>query len=230
MVFRHDPKVQLIHQLENFYAERLTLNEKESIDLVFKEVINKLDYCFNYITNKYYHWENKNIFNPFHTVQWLMFLYRTAHELRENSVKNIDLCDKIYGISKIFSSADIYYEVNMPNIWFCDHPQGSVMGRALYSDFFTFSQGCTVGNNKGRFPIIGKHVSMLSNSKILGNCTIGDYVILAANTYILDRDIPAFSLVFGSSPDITIKPMTLEKFNEITGTMFADGKKKEGII
>lgn len=54
MVFRHDPKVQLIHQLENFYAERLTLNEKESIDLVFKEVINKLDYCFNYITNKYY--------------------------------------------------------------------------------------------------------------------------------------------------------------------------------
>ena len=73
-----------------------------------------------------------------------MFLYQMAYEIKGVFPENIDLCDKIYGISKSFSSADIYYEVKMPEIWFFDHPQGSVMGRAEYSNFFSFGQGCTV--------------------------------------------------------------------------------------
>ena len=127
-----------------------------------------------------------------------------------------DLLDGIYGLSKMVSSADIYYEVNMPDIWFCDHPQGSVMGRASYSNFFSFSQGCTVGNNKGMYPIIGEHVSMLSNSKILGNCHVGDHVIMAANSYIIDQDVPPFSIVFGAKPNLVIKPISSEKFNALS--------------
>lgn len=94
------------------------------------------------------------------------------------------------------------------------------MGRAEYGDFFCFSQGCTVGNNKGLYPRIGKHVSMSSGSKILGNCNIGDHVILAANSYVLDEDIPSFSIVFGMHPDIRVKRITQEKFNELTATVF----------
>lgn len=115
------------------------------------------------------------------------------------------VCDKLYGISKIISACDLYYEVEMPEIWSCDHPMGSVMGRAKYGNYFSFSQGCTVGNNHGIYPVIGEHVSMLSNSKILGNSHIGNNVIVAANTYIKDTDIPDNSLVFGQSPNLIIK-------------------------
>ena len=147
-----------------------------------------------------------------------MFLYIMANELSKKG--DTDLCDMIYGLSKMVSSADIFYHVEMPQIWFFDHPQGSVMGRAKYSDYFTFSQGCTVGNNKGRFPVFEKHVSMLSNSKVLGDCHIGDHVIIAANTYVIDKDIPPYSIVFGTAPNNIIKDITRDKFNELIGAMF----------
>lgn len=94
------------------------------------------------------------------------------------------------------------------------------MGRARYADYFSFSQGCTVGNNKGVYPIFEKHVTMFSNSKVLGNCHIGNHVIFSANSYILDKDVPPYSIVFGTNPNIIIKSITPQKFNELTGSIF----------
>lgn len=203
-----------------FIGGGVSQQEKGAIDSVYESTLLSLDTCFSYVKNKFYRFNGESIFNPLHTAQWTMFLYKIAYQLRKESSDNINLCDKIYGVSKCVSSADIYYETAMPDIWFFDHPQGSVMGKAEYSDFFTFSQGCTVGNNKGKFPVFGRHVSMLSNSKILGNCKIGDHVILAANAYIVDTDILPYSIVFGMHPDIVIKPITPDKFDELTGAMF----------
>lgn len=181
-----------------------------------------LDKCFSHIKNKYYHKGGETFFNPLHVAQWTMFLYQMAYEIKRVFPENTDLCDKIYGISKCFSSADIFYEAKMPEIWFFDHPQGSVMGRAEYSNFFSFTQGCTVGNNKGIYPKFGEHVSMMSGSKVLGNCCIGDHVIFAANSYIIDQDIPPYSIVFGSGRDAVIHPISLEKFNMLTNSIFIE--------
>ncbi len=213
MIIKHDAKALLIHQIKNLYncAEGIT----ESIDLAYPKVLDRLDRRFSHIKNKYYHSGSENVFNPLHVAQWTMFLYEMAHEINKN-----DLCDMIYGISKAFSSADIFYGVDMPDIWFFDHPQGSVMGRARYADYFSFSQGCTVGNNKGAYPIFEKHVTMFSNSKVLGNCHIGNHVVFSANSYILDTDVPPYSIVFGTNPNIIIKSITPLKFNELTGSIF----------
>ena len=51
---------------------------------------------------------------------------------------------KFYYLNKIMNSVEMFYEVELPSVFCCDHPLGSVMGRARYSDFFYFSQGCTV--------------------------------------------------------------------------------------
>lgn len=52
---------------------------------------------------------------------------------------------------------------------------------------------------------------MCSNSKILGKSKIGDNVIVSANTYIKDEDIPDNSLVFGQSPNLVIKKKSIEE-------------------
>jgi serine O-acetyltransferase len=119
---------------------------------------------------------------------------------------NYLLADKLYYLNKILNSCDLYHQVNLPDIFFLDHPVGSVMGRALYGDYFSFCQNCTVGNNRGIYPVIENHVSMCANSMIIGNCHIGDNVILGAGTMIKDENIPANSLVFGQSPNLIIKP------------------------
>ena len=60
------------------------------------------------------------------------------------------------------------------------------------------------------YPTIGEHVAMYANSRIIGNCHVGDNVIFAANSFIIDCDIPSNSLVFpsmdGRKP--LIKPMS----------------------
>lgn len=215
MIIQHNPVAQLIHQLGSFYPYT---TEYAMIEYAYEKVVGRLEYCFSHVNNKYYHDNGETIFNPLHVGQWTMFLYMMASEL--NKTENNDLCNMIYGLSKVISSADIFYAVEMPEIWFFDHPQGSVMGRAKYKNYFTFSQGCTVGNNKGVYPSFGEHVSMMSGSKVLGNCHIGDHVILAANSFIIDQDIPSYSIVFGMSRDSVIKPISPETFNELTKSMF----------
>lgn len=115
------------------------------------------------------------------------------------------MCDKIYALCKVMCGADLFYQVDLPEIFTFDHPFGSVMGRASYSNYFDFNQGCTVGNNHGVYPEFGESVFMLSNSKVIGNTIIGDNVIIGANAFVKDEVIPSGSLVFGSSPNLVIK-------------------------
>ena len=223
MIIKQDPKALLIHQIKSMYLGGIS---ETTLNKAYPLVLAKLDHCFSHISNKYYHQGKETLFNPLHVAQWTMFLYEMAHEIGRSG--DVDLCDKIYGISKMISSADIFYGVSMPDIWFFDHPQGSVMGRAEYSDYFSFSQNCTVGNNKGVYPRFGKHVSMMSGSKVLGNCNIGDYVIMAANSYVIDQDIPSYSIVFGMGKNTVIHNITHKQFNDMTGSMFDNTEEKQG--
>jgi serine O-acetyltransferase len=64
-----------------------------------------------------------------------------------------------------------------------------------------------MGNNKGRFPTLGQNVHLMSGAKILGDSHIGDHVTIAANTYVKDAEIPPHTFVFGSSPNLILKPV-----------------------
>lgn len=179
--------------------------EKDILGRGIKEALKRCEYCFSHSSNKYYKREGEVYFNPFHSGQYAIFLYYLANSVFKLDAQYRTLCDRIYYLNRSLNSVDLFYEVTLPDIFFLDHPLGSVMGRAVYGDYFSFSQGCTVGNNKGVYPRFGKNVRMLSNSKVLGNCTLGDNVILSANSYIKDVDIPSCSIVFGTSPNHIIK-------------------------
>lgn len=180
--------------------------EKKLLREALPKALERSDFCFSKSKNKYYRRNEVTYFNPFHSGQYTIFLYFLGNTVFTVDKTKRTLADKIYYLNKALNSLDLFYEVKMPEVFFLDHPVGSVMGRATYGEYFSFSQNCTVGNNKNIFPVIGRNVKMLSGSKILGHCHIGDDVILAANTYIKDTDIPDCSIVFGSSPNLTIKP------------------------
>ena len=167
------------------------------------------EYCFSHTENKYYHRDDIAYFNPFHSGQYSIFLYFLSRSIRLDHAAGT-LADRVYYLNKALNGLDLFYEVVMPRVFFLDHPVGSVIGRAQIGERFSFSQNCTVGNNKGRYPVLGNNVRMMSGSKILGACRIGDDVTLAANSYVKDTDIPPRTLVFGSSPDLVLKPLTPE--------------------
>ena len=171
------------------------------IDLALK----KCGHCFSHSRNKYYSKNGEPFFSPWHSAQNCIFLYYLSRAVFETSPADRTLADRIYYLNRTLNGADLFYEVKLPDIFFTDHPLGSIMGRAEYSDFFSFAQNCTVGSNNYLFPKFGKNVRMMSGAKVLGKCNVGENVIFAANTYVKDTDIPSCSIVFGSYPDIAIK-------------------------
>jgi len=172
----------------------------------------KTENCFSQTSNKYYKKNDTIYFNPFHSGQYSIFLYFLSRQIYLLDVANTTLADRIYYLNKALNGLDLFYEVEMPDVFYLDHPVGTVIGRAKIDNYFSFAQGCTVGGNKGVYPKIGENVKMFSDAKVIGDTNIGKNVWISANTYIKDSNIPEQSIVFGSSPNLIIKNRPIEFF------------------
>jgi len=212
----------LFKQLENLFF--LSEEEKTIIEKYKKQTDERFLYNCSKLKNKYYAEVEK--LSPFHSCQYTMFLYFLSNTIFKHEGINT-LSDKIYNLLKIVSSADIYYEIELPGIFMFDHPMGTVLGRAKYGNYFSFSQCCTVGNNKGIYPSFGNNVMLMGHTKVLGNSNIGDFVVVSANTYIKDIDIPSYSIVFGGlngKDSLIIKPLNKEKAEEYFKAIYKRGE------
>ena len=56
---------------------------------------------------------------------------------------------------------------------------------------------------------------MYSNSTIIGETTIGNYVIISSGTYIKNENIPDNCIVFGQSPNLVIKERSVEEMKSM---------------
>ena len=193
----------MIRQLTSFFS--ITSSEIDVINLLSDNVFQRCNLCFSKNKNKYYSRNGEAYFNPYHSGQYSIFLYYFSNTIFKKDKNHRRLADKVYYLNKVMNSCDLFYEVELPEIFILDHPVGTVIGRATFGNYFSFSQNCTIGNNNNIFPVIGEHVTLSANSMILGNSKIGNNVILGAGTCIKDCDIPDNSLVFGSSPNLIIK-------------------------
>lgn len=170
--------------------------------------------CFSKANCKYYFDENNNVrFSVFHSGQYSIFLYYLANTIFKRGGSS-DIATKIYYLNKIMHSVDWYYEIELPRYWNVEHPLGSVLGRAKYSDGLFLYQNTTVGGNNGKYPVLGKNVIMYANTTVLGKTTVGDNVIISTGTTIVDEKIPNNSLIFGKSPNLIIKPRDDEYIRE----------------
>jgi serine O-acetyltransferase len=193
----------VIRQLNSFFS--ISADEISVIDSLSGIVFQRCEYNFLKNENKYYSRNSETYFSPYHSGQYTVFLYYFSNTIFKEEKDYLKLADKIYYLNRTMNGCDLFYEVELPEIFSLDHPLGSVMGRAKFGNYFAFSQTCTVGNNNNIFPVIGEHVTMSVNSMILGDSKIGNNVILGAGACVKDQDVPDNSMVFGNSPNLIIK-------------------------
>lgn len=208
---KEDILKQLILQLESHFL--MTAKEKEVITTRFNHVLELCERNFSLSDNKYFRQEVGGArivrFNPYHSIQYMIFLYYLSHDIYVNCNAPL-LCDKIYYLNKILHSVDLFYAIDLPQKFGAEHPLGSVMGRGKFSNGFFFYQGCTVGGTRDKenhvhYPVIGENVRMFSNSSILGDSHIGNNVNIGAGCIVKNQDVPDNSIVFGESPNLIIK-------------------------
>lgn len=207
-------KIELLQLLKLQLGHFFILNDAESnlLDKTIDEVMVRCELCFSQNPNKYYKNDNEVYFNPYHSVQYMTFLYYYSNTLYriKGLIHERFLCDKIYYLNKVMNGVDIYYAVELPDYFSAEHPVGSVLGRGQYGKGFMFYQNCSVGgfhlpDNKIVYPVIGENVKMFAGSMILGNCKIGDNVNIGAGALLKNQDVPSGVNVFGESPNIVIK-------------------------
>lgn len=202
------------HQLSNFW------NDNDRYDLLdyIKSALEDMEYNYSVSKSTRFFDEKGLVFNPLYSITWMIFLYRLSHRLLGGGLQEV--ADKVYYLNKIMHSIDWYPAIELPIHFLAEHPLGTVLGRAVYGDFFFVYQGCTVGGNRKNgvlyYPTIGSNVIMYANSTILGNCEIGNNVVISANSYLINEKIPDNCIVFGNSPNIVIKKRSEAEIKKMT--------------
>lgn len=177
-------------------------------------VLDRLEYCFARIHNKYYQIDGEVHFSPLMTDQYATFLYFLANTVFRDG-HNAEMAGRLYGLNKALHGLDVYYEVEMPRVFFLVHCLGTVLGRAQYGEFLVVYQGVTVGGNLNyEYPVIGSKVALFSNSSVLGKSVVHDGTLVSAGAALMDVDVPPGQVCFGRHPREQWKPAHRSVINQ----------------
>ena len=141
--------------------------------------------------------------------------YRAAHVLYQLGVPRIPRM--LTELAHSRTGIDIHPAAQIGDHFCIDHGTGVVIGEtAIIGSHVVLYQGVTLGaknfeyDEQGRpmdiprHPILEDHVTVYSNTSILGRVTIGHDTVIGGNIW-LTQDIPANSIVLQSTPEIRIK-------------------------
>lgn len=191
-------------QLNAWFPDR-TVSETE-LRPHLARALERTEHCFSRVSVKYFSRDGQPWFNHLHTDQYAMFLYLLSNTIHGDEGDPV-LAGKAYALNKALHAVDAFYEVTLPEVFFFQHPVGTVLGRATYGNYLAVYQRCSIGANlEGETPVLGDGIVLFGGAGIIGRCTIGDNAGLSVNAIVMDRDVPAHSLVFGQSPHNVVKP------------------------
>ena len=172
---------------------------------IMPEVLGRMERLVSHVNLKYYFKDEHPWFSHLNTDQYAAFLYFCANTAYRQS-SGAGVADKLYALNKALHALDVFYAVELPDIFIFSHPVGSVLGRATYGNYFVCYQNCTVGGNtKLEYPKLGEGVALYANSAIIGNCEVGDNVQISAKSMIMNQNVPEDTIVCGSHPAIEFK-------------------------
>ena len=197
-------------QLAHFFPDgkpEYDADIKRHIDLV----MDRVSFCFSAVKNRYFQVEGQPCFNHLHSDQYSMFLYFLSNTLYKQDA-NIHVCEKLFYLNKVLNGIDVFYEVELPDIFLFSHTAGIILGRATYSNYFLVSQECTVGaareaeaGKKSVYPVIGEYCAMYKGASILGNCNVGDNCKISAHSLLIDQNLVSNNIYIGTRLNHVIK-------------------------
>jgi len=190
-------------QVENLFPDNISI--QKAIDGCLKKTLERLEYCFSKIANKYYFINGQVVFDYLHTDQYAAFLYFLANTIWESSCDST-AANKVYALNKALHGIDVFYEVRLPDIFFFSHPVGTVLGRAMYSDYLIISQGVTVGGNKDLiYPEIGEGIYLYGQSAIIGKSKTGKNNLISIGTIVREETTPDNAIIYNHSGEVKFK-------------------------
>jgi len=134
-------------------------------------------------------------FDHLHSSQYCIYLYLLANQIWLHSNER-EVPTRLFLLNKAMNGIDLFYEIEMPPVFFIGHSVGIVLAKADYGNYLVLYQNSTVGKNHGIAPKIGEGVVMYPNSAIIGRSDAGANTVLSQGTGLVNCDSPGNCIVF----------------------------------
>ena len=185
-------------QFENAFPDGADLGE---LPKLVELALGRVEHCFSRVRLKGFFADGQARFSHWHCDQYAIFLYYLANTaFRERPGHPI--ADKAYALNKALHALDAFYEVQLPDVFAVQHPVGTVLGRASYSDYFICYHNCTVGANLDNdYPSFGRGIVMYGGSRVIGKTAVGDNTFVSTGAIVIDGGaLAADSVLHGIYP------------------------------
>ena len=128
-------------------------------------------------------------FNHFNSLQYATFLYLLSNEQWRASPSDA-MADRLFCLNRALNSIDLFYSVQMPEVFFISHGLGLVLGNATYGNRCVVFQHVTVGRVAEERPVIGQNVVLYPGVVVTGRAVVGDNSIVSAGAVVHSVHIP----------------------------------------
>ncbi|MBF0676237.1 hypothetical protein [Pseudomonas sp.] len=191
----------LCRQLENHFPDGCDV--RAEIDCHLDEAVFRIGRCISRVRI----W-NPKVFDYLHSSQYAIFLYYLANSIWRND-GDVRVCTKIFYLNKALNGIDMFYEIQMPEVFFIGHSVGIVLAKATYGEFLVLYQNSTVGKNHGVAPVIGEGVILYPNTAVIGGCEVGGRSFVSQGVSVINSNTPGNCYVFqGQNGKLITKPAT----------------------
>lgn len=144
-------------------------------------------------------------FDYLHSTQYTIFLYYLANAIWRDG-GDLRVCAKLFYLNKMLNGIDLFYEIEMPKVFFIGHSMGIVLAKATYGEYLVLYQNSTVGKNHGVAPVLGEGVILYPNTAVIGRCQIGDRSVISQGVSVINTDTPGNCCVYqGEAGQLVVK-------------------------
>ena len=145
-------------------------------------------------------------FNVLQSSQHTIFLYYLANTIWRRS-GDTAAATRLFLMNKAFNAIDLFYEIEMPEVFYIGHSVGIVLAKATYGNYLVLYQNSTVGRHRDQIPVIGDRVVLYPNTAVIGRALVGDDAVVSQGVSIVNRSVPPGQIAFrGTGSDLAFQP------------------------
>jgi serine O-acetyltransferase len=180
-------------QVATFFPDGKNEAVRNQVSRHMDEALARLERCINAVRM----W-TPDRFNYLNSSQYCIYLYYLSNTIWRNE-RDATVPTRLFLLNKTLNAIDLFYEIEMPEVFFIGHSVGIVLAKATYGNYLVLYQNSTVGKNHGVAPVIGDGVVMYPNTAIIGRCQVRDGTILSQGTGLINQDSPGHCVVFAGA-------------------------------
>jgi serine O-acetyltransferase len=173
---------------------------RAAIDANFDEALARLHRCINACAP----WRQDE-FNVLQSSQHAIYLYFLANTIFRQA-GDTAAATRLFLMNKAFNGIDLFYEIEMPEVFYIGHSVGIVLAKATYGNYLVLYQNSTVGRHKDQIPVIGDRVVLYPNTAVIGRSVVESDCVISQGTSIINKRVPAGQMAFRAGDELAFSP------------------------